>query len=348
MKARTHVLFCVPNPALGGAAMHALDLLVRLDPTAFDVSLLVRERQPLPAQVEARASRICCARDYYEMADAIRAIRPDVIQHYNSLAILAGIELAGPRPFSVQILHANHALEPDYQALPTDETDVLVAVSDSAARLYPNAQRDEAKLRVVWSGVDVEVLRPRLEERGSSHPVRLLCVARLEDATKRLSDVLDACAALRQGSFTLTIAGDGPDRAALERAAMARGLAEVVHFAGFVPDRRQIYGAADILVSASPSEGFGLAIAEAAACGLTIVARRCHGVTEAMTHQEHALLAGSPSELFAHLALALERPDLRRRLGQSARALMEQRFDVRRMTAEYEALYLGSAARSPS
>jgi alpha-1,6-mannosyltransferase len=127
-------------------------------------------------------------------------------------------------------------------------------------------------------GIDTRVFRPgafRPEARrewlrcGNEGALLLIGCGRFA-REKRWDVVIDAVARIRtKRKVVLVLFGDGP-----ERAALARRAGPHVFFAGFERDRRRLAAAlasADALVHASPTETFGLGIAEAVASGLPIV-----------------------------------------------------------------------------
>jgi phosphatidylinositol alpha-1,6-mannosyltransferase len=85
------------------------------------------------------------------------------------------------------------------------------------------------------------------------------------------------------------IVGDGPERGALEEQVRGTGVADIVHFAGAVPEDELPgwYRAGDVFVLPNRSEGvdfegFGIVFLEAAASGLPVIGGRSGGVPEAM------------------------------------------------------------------
>jgi glycosyltransferase involved in cell wall biosynthesis len=142
-----------------------------------------------------------------------------------------------------------------------------------------------------------------------------LVVSRLAPE-KGVDVAIDAC---RAAGITLVIAGDGPERAALEaRAAAAPGVAgATVRFAGRVDDAElaALRARASIaLVPSRSAETFGLAAAEAMAAGLPVAASRVGALPELV--EEHGLVP--PGEAFA-LAGAIERLAGNRAAGERAR-----------------------------
>ena len=96
-----------------------------------------------------------------------------------------------------------------------------------------------------------------------------------------------------------------------------------------------------MFVLSSRSEGFPVAVLEAMAAGLPVVATDVGGVAEAVEHGETGLLV--PAADSEALARALERlvadGALRRRLGAAGRARARSLFDVERYRAAYAELY---------
>ena len=317
------------SPALGGAELHALDLARRLARRGHEVSLMVRPGDhPVARAARATALPVWEAGTYPAVAAWIDRVRPDVVQHFDAQVVIAGLQAATHRSRSVQVVHANHALQPNLRPTPLEDADVVVAVSASAARFAPQGGPPP---RVVWSGVDVERFRPA----GAAPPdaaTRLLFVGRVDEAAKRCSAVLEACRGLSGAPWRLELVGDGPDAEGL-----AARLGPQEHLRTRVADVAQVYRGADVLVSASPSEGFGQALAEAMASGLAVVARRCHGLTERLVDGRHALLADDDEGLGRQLARVHRDPELRAALGAEARRFAEAELCMSTMVLGYEA-----------
>lgn len=131
--------------------------------------------------------------------------------------------------------------------------------------------------------------------RDPGRPVRFLAVARLVPA-KGIADLLRAGAALAgrtRRPFEIAIAGGGPERDRLERLAADLGLPPTVRFLGSL-DREGVRDAlrdSDVLVVPSHHETFGMAAAEAMACGRPVISTRCGG-PELVVEPESGLLVG--------------------------------------------------------
>ena len=122
----------------------------------------------------------------------------------------------------------------------------------------------------------------------------------------------------------------------LREQAAALGVGDAVTFAGQVADPRPYLSLFDVFLSAAPDEGFGIALLEAMALGVPVVAVDAGGPREIVQDGRSGVLVASAAS--EHLAAALSRvaldPDLRRALGAAARARVRERFTGDRMAAE--------------
>ena len=132
---------------------------------------------------------------------------------------------------------------------------------------------------------------------------------------------------------------NGSQRSIEELRAFAAGLGlnGNAAFTGFVKDSAAAIRALDVVVHASTDpEPFGLAVAEAMACGKPVVASRSGGVTEIISEDENALshAPGDAAGLAACIDKLATDPDLRRQLGAMGCDAAQQRFDRARVGQE--------------
>ncbi|MBP7148924.1 MAG: glycosyltransferase [Acidobacteria bacterium] len=155
--------------------------------------------------------------------------------------------------------------------------------------------------RVVGNIVDTGFFAFVPQRQRAADELRLATVALLTP-DKGVADLIDAVALLiaRGRSVRLEVVGDGPARAALERLAAQRGVANRCTFRGILARGgvRDALAACDVFVLASLHETFGVAVAEAIAAGRPVVATRCGG-PEYFVGPEAGLLVqpGRPEEL---------------------------------------------------
>jgi len=96
-------------------------------------------------------------------------------------------------------------------------------------------------------------------------------------------------------------------------------------------DLRRLYRQADLFCLPTHVEAFGIAAVEASAAGLPVIAASVGGLTDTVIHGQTGLLVppGDVDALHGAIERALDRPDMRRRMGQAARRRAEERFDAR-------------------
>jgi glycosyltransferase involved in cell wall biosynthesis len=171
-------------------------------------------------------------------------------------------------------------------------------------------------------GPAASVLRSKLGV-GNGIPL-LLAVGMMRPGVKiasyrLLAEALSALPPARR--WTLAIAGDGPARAEVEQAFKVHG--DRVRFLGAVGPERlmELYLGADILAWPAINEAYGMALLEAQAAGLPVVAGDTGGVPDIVADGETGLLSpeGDMAGFAANLDRLLEDPGLVRRMGEAAR-----------------------------
>jgi colanic acid/amylovoran biosynthesis glycosyltransferase len=229
-----------------------------------------------------------------------------------------------------------------------EASDRVVCISQFARsqlmRLTAPAQW--AKLQLCRLGVDAQQFEPAAAPAlaaGTARPVRLLSVGRLTPAKGQLL-LVQACAVLgREGlDFTLTVVGDGPDRARLEAAVAEHGLQPRVHFTGSLnqAEVRAELARADAFVLPSLAEGIPVVLMEAMASGVPCVTSPVNGIPELIEHDRNGLLAtpGDVQALVVQLRRMVADAALRQRLAGAGRTKVEQGFDLGRNLATLAAI----------
>ena len=213
------------------------------------------------------------------------------------------------------------------------------------------------KIRLNRTGIPLDKF-PFHERTAPAHGAWHLVQACRLIEKKGLPVTLEAFAAFaaRHPSARLTIAGDGPLRAALAKQAAALGVADRVRFAGFLDEGalRALFHEAHIFLHPSQitadhnQEGVPNAMLEAMATGLPVLATRHGGIPEAVDHGRTGLLAAErdAAELLDHLLALTGSPDRWAAMGRDASASVRREFDqrasIRRLEdAYFEALALG-------
>jgi glycosyltransferase involved in cell wall biosynthesis len=209
---------------------------------------------------------------------------------------------------------------------------------------------DPGRVPTVASAVDTEAFRP-----DSSARERVLRAFELEDD----AFIVGVCAQLiaRKGhefflrclpnivrsrrNVRVLCFGRGPLSARLQRLAAELGLSGHVQFPGFRDDLAQLLPGFDLLVHPAEREGLGVAVLEAMAAEVAVVATAVGGIVDAVSDGHEGLLV--PWGDAARLAGAVERmvddAAARTHMGAAGRIRAERDFSIARMTERYLQLY---------
>lgn len=227
----------------------------------------------------------------------------------------------------------------------------IVAVSPSLGRRfckYNDVPLD--KLRVISYGADLRSADGVSAERASelrqtlgfrSNDVVIGSVGRLVEQKDYPTQLhAFALAVARVPNLRMVIAGDGPVRSTLERVARELAIADRVRFLGNWDDVPALLRSLDLFALSSKFEPFGVALLEAKAAGLPIVATAVNEIPDIVADGRSGLLtppgnASSMAALFVSLAQDRER---RARLGARARVEARQ-HSLQAAVAAYEGLY---------
>jgi glycosyltransferase involved in cell wall biosynthesis len=240
---------------------------------------------------------------------------------------------------------------------------VAVANSHSVARDLAIAVGHGLRIETIYNGIDLAEFSPREDEadradldalagwppaaegtvriglvatfgRWKGHDVFLRAIAQLDPALPVRAYIV--------GGAVYDTAGSQYSLEDLRRLTVAAGLERRVAFTGFVERTAPVLRALDIVVHASTQpEPFGLAIAEAMACGCAVVVSDAGGAAEIVDAGRDALThpPGDAAALGAVLARLAGDAPLRARLGSAARAAAIARFDAAAFAAAFASVY---------
>ncbi len=232
----------------------------------------------------------------------------------------------------------------------TQSVDTVVAISTGVQAALLAGEVPAARIRLIPSGIDTARfthdpdVRARVRQAYgfAEHETVVLSVGALVER-KGHRTLLQAASQLRGQGIRLRylVCGEGALRASLEAEAQALGLARDVLFTGFCADVPGALAAADLFVHVPLHEGLGVAVIEALAAGVPVVASRVGGLPELIDGQTTGLLVPPQDPMALATVLdSLVRDPLRAgALGRAGQALARARFDVTVMAQANETLY---------
>ncbi len=276
---------------------------------------------------------------------AIESWKPDVVHLHTARATwLGGLAAKLAKVPAITTRRMDKPLKRGWRQRLVYDSLVERAVAISPAVLL--ALRDggvpEGKRRLIPSTVPPHAddpaarLRIRRALEAEDGSVVLLSLASLI-RRKGLDVLLDAIAKLPDADLVLWIAGDGPERSALEEQAERLGVSRRVRFLGRREDARDLLAGCDVFVLPSRKEGLGVAALQAMGAGRPVVATRVGGLADAAVGD---LVEPEDADGLARAIERLRRdPKLREELGSAGRSRVRERFHPSHMVDAYEKLY---------
>lgn len=358
--------------SLGGGERHLADLANGLVGRGHEVHVALRPNSPLAGELH-RVSRenICTLplRNSLDVTSAqalARLVRKEKIEivHAHMARDYPLAAYAARRNPGSELIVTRHVLFPlnRLHRVTLAKAARIIAVSQAVAdQLLADAIAPVEKISVVLNGIDTAKflnegteLNRRTFIENWKLPADTLLVGTVGELTplKGQEEFLRAASQiLRQvPNAVFIIAGIDHSPSSKHQARLVQLIDELqlsahVRLVGWLEGLAQLYCALDVFVSASHTESFGLAIAEAMASATAVVATETAGARELVKANETGLLVpiADVNQLAAAILLLLEDEDERIRLGKSAQHFAAKNFGVERMIAETEGIYRAEA-----
>ncbi|MDH0868157.1 glycosyltransferase [Mitsuaria sp. GD03876] len=339
-----HVLQIVGNGIVGGMERCVERLVAGLGRTgAFRFTVLCPSEGDFAERIRAAGGGIGVVAmpedppwaSIQMVASLIAAERVDLVHaHLPNAHVLGGLaaRLAGVPCMTT--IHGRQVILPDLEVHRLVGSHLSVVCRQS----YYHALGlgvDPDRLSLEPNGVDVEMFRPGPRPAGGLRAaLGLGAEALLAGFVGRLSPEKAPEVFIRGAAQLLqrlpdahfALVGEGPMKTQLRENVERMGLAGRIHLTGGIDDVRPVFHDLDLLVSSSNSEAMPLALMEGMASGLPVVATRVGGVPEIVEHGGTGWLVAARDyeDLAGRMHQMLTLHELRRRMGEAARARMEK------------------------
>jgi glycogen(starch) synthase len=346
-------------PSIGGVQTMASDLLVALRERGHEFVVITERGSPdLPAE------------DKYEGIPVYRLPFAAVLRDVDRLMEVRSQVIRLKREFAAELLHSFALSANDFLHLMTQDAHPapwLVSLHGAWPSSCSSFVRRTLTTADWVVGCSATILRLgcELAPEVSSHssiiynaqepasgdpsPVRfdppvLLYVGRLS-WEKGVDVALAALAALltRFPGTRLVIAGDGPEREALEQQADKLNLGPAIQFLGWVSPKQvsALIATASVMILPSREDSFPVVGLQAALMERPTVATRTGGIPEMILDRETGLLVEKedPKALADAIGILLQHPNDARRMGKAARRRALETFSFDRHVEAYDALY---------
>jgi N-acetyl-alpha-D-glucosaminyl L-malate synthase BshA len=223
-----------------------------------------------------------------------------------------------------------------------EQSDAVTAVSRFLADETHLVFGTRKEIEVVPNFVDIDRFKPggRKPWRERPDQERVLVHASNFRPVKRVADVVRAFAAIRRElPARLLLVGDGPDREHALAVAADLGCQDKVEHLGMQEHLEAILPQADLFLSSSETESFGLSMLEAMSCGVPCVSTAVGGVGEVLGDTGRLVPFGDPDAMARTALELLGDEPLLAALAAGARQRAVDAFATDRIVAQYEALY---------
>jgi glycogen synthase len=256
-----------------------------------------------------------------------------------------------PRPIVVRVNHEILCGETPGKSTITGKVlsaaDWVACVStpllDQVRRFVPETS---CRSSVIRNGLELPEITP--EPLRFEDPM-LLCLGRLSHL-KGFDLAFTALPSLceRFPKVRLVVAGDGLERASLERQIAELGLANRVEFRGWVAPEAifNLINSATVVLMPSRSEGSPSVALQAGIMARPVVATSAGGLSEIVVHQQTGLLIPpeDPVGLSRAIVFLLEHPEAAAQMGQASRERVKERFSWQECVDAYDTLFQQVAA----
>lgn len=366
---------------IGGPSIHVVLLTEQLDASRYETTLVVgregdregsfdalaRAKNVSPLILETMGRSIRMVDDLRSFVFLVRLMareRPHIVHTHTAKAGALGrlAALVTAVPIVVHTFHGSvfsgyfgamgSRLYAATERALARVTDTVIGVSPAVTEeLVSNRLKPRHGIHTVPLGLELDrfsnvTVTPHGDIRGRlgiPAGVKLVgCVGRLVPI-KDLPTLLNAF--VNVDGAHLVLVGDGPDRAQLESLSRELGLDDRVHFTGFLSDLQTVYPELDVVVNSSLNEGTPVALIEAMAAGVPVVATAVGGTSDLLQNGTLGDLVphGAPDALSKALSKALseatQHPERVRLRCAKARSAVLANYRAERLVADIDALY---------
>ncbi len=334
------------GPGFGGAERYYVDLSVALARRGHEVLAISRAGEAAAARLEEiegldnlrrETIRILGKgkRDPFAPRKILRLVRRHGSQViHSSLGGAARIASMASRRLGIPHVAAVHNFEKKMKRY--RHADMLVPPTTILREYLLAKNIPPARIRVI---PNFSTCAPAAAAHARERVTRIAAYGRFVPI-KGFDLLLRSFSRLGRNDIHLYLGGDGEERRRLMKLAVALNLDERVHFVGWLDDVREFLLQADLFVLPSRVESFGIALLEAMACGIPIVATDCNGPREILDERAGWLCeADNEKALAAAMQDAIDRPEQRRRRARAALALFRERYAADKVMGEFENLY---------
>ena len=350
MEVYDHYVYCFGHDGPLRQKVEALGVPVRMgqkiasikQPIRFGLSLLVLTRDLLrfirSSRIQVIQSHLSKANQLGVVVGKLSVVPAFPTTHSTMMPFIDGLKSWDPRVYLIKAVDK-----------------VIYRVADRPLAVSPEVKTiilqtfglQNSKVLTIKNGI---VLEDSLTEpvdldkefRRSANTLKIIAVGRLF-YTKGFDVLVRAAELVKQelDDLLVLIAGEGEERLRLEKLIHDLGVESYVKLLGLRHDVMGLMKACDLFVMPSFYEGLSIAMIEAMACGLPIIASDTSGLRDYVDHEQNGLLfpVGGHKALAECILRLANDKKLRVRLSHGARECFETEYDMRRNVKPLDILF---------
>ena len=347
---RLHLLQVLGNAIVGGMENYVRNLIGRLPPHRFKITCVFPYESAMTELVRSLGYPVFIIameddppwRSIQALVELIRSQRVDLVHaHMPRAHVLAGLAGGLTHTPVVATIHGKSITAQELGICRTTGSHLIAICHEAYFQTLAMGVPPE-RVTLIHNGIDTEAFRPGESGQEFRQALGIPLDAPLVGWVGRLAPEkgpeLFIYAAqyinCQRQDVHFVLVGEGELQASLADMIENFDLTDQVHLAGLWTETSRVYPAFDVLAQTSRIEGISLALLEAMACGLPVVALAVGGVPDLVVVGKTGLTAGPGDWVGVANGLLelLAWPDKRRQMGQAGRERAETLFDLRDST----------------
>lgn len=257
----------------------------------------------------------------------------------------------------VRVVYTNHFVIPNntiqkvFNKILTRFDSNIIAVCNKGKEMLIANGNDPSKIKVIFNGIDTaywgepceSTIRKEFGIRKDEFV--MTCASRFahDKGHEFLIESLDLLRNTLGKSFKFILAGDGPLLESIKNKAAELNLDDVVIFAGFREDMKNIFYGSDLYVNSSQHEALSFLIIEALAAGLPVIATDMGGNSDIINSETNCGMLveyGNAKQMAEAIAGVMDNPSLRQTLSENALRTVKERFNLDKVAEDTYNLYM--------
>jgi glycosyltransferase involved in cell wall biosynthesis len=366
-KKRIKILYLIPGLKTGGAEMVLYELVKNLGKDRFEsVIVSIIPIAEIGEKIKKLGVPVLSLNAkfkfnpliFFRFLSILRKEKPQILHSFLFHAIFLGriARKVCKVPIIISSIHSEYIggfLRNRILEFTSRLDNVVIIVSQKAKEKMVEAKAISArKTIVIYNGIDIN--RFKFQDKEKREKVRkalnlkesdkvLISVGRLFRA-KGYPYLIEAIKILKKQypDIVLLVLGKGRKRIELEKQIRGYNLTQNIFLLGRKENVPYYLNASDIFVMSSLWEGLPLSLLEAMVCGLPVVATNVGGIPEIVDEGHSGFLVESKNSLALAKKISYvlnSSPEIRRKMGEVGRKIVEEKFSLDKMVKNYESLY---------